>query len=336
MTRPPDGDEDLLIERLLGRLPAKDPAAGECPDEAALTAWLEGRSPPAGREAVEGHLARCDECLAVAAALRAERAAPGGRVLTLWRRAPVLTAAAALFLGIALGVLWTLQRRSGTGTDDQLAEAAGQLARAHPGSFGDFHPLTREERRVPRSVQRGDQDPVAIAPASKILEDRPTFRWRALPGCPGYRLEVRVFGGEPKWTLVHEVAKPADDGEVAVPYPGAERELAAGARYEWIVSGEGPLGRRESRQVFGVADLEERAAWDRDRAACRSAAPPRIADLLEAHLAVRRGYLLEAEQAARRQLAVGPADGAARETLYYILRRLDSPESEALAPDADR
>lgn len=101
--------------------------SGECPDELALAAWLDGRARPELADRIEAHLAECPDCLAAAADLRAilagspmlaprqavERAKALGRTRLrrhagLWARAgrwAAVAAAAVLvsYAGLAVG-----------------------------------------------------------------------------------------------------------------------------------------------------------------------------------------------------------------------------------------
>jgi hypothetical protein len=100
-------------------------------------------------------------------------------------------------------------------------------------------------------------------------------------------------------------------------FPAAEQELEPGARLLWRVVAVDLPGRPEARGGFAVATLEERRAFEAAREELGRLADRRVRLLLEAHLALRRGWASEAEAAARAFVAEHPDDPLGRQTLRH-------------------
>ena len=63
-------DRDLSIERLLRRsLPTREARGGDCPDVDALAAFADDALAPGERQTVESHVADCQRCQALTAAM---------------------------------------------------------------------------------------------------------------------------------------------------------------------------------------------------------------------------------------------------------------------------
>ena len=94
-----------------------------------------------------------------------------------------------------------------------------------------------------------DGAPMLLSPRSTaLLEDAPTFRWRAVTGAARYRVHVNTAAGVEMW--VREV--PAAAGaEPALAYPADAARMAAGAEYQWEIEAMDEKGalRREATLV---------------------------------------------------------------------------------------
>ncbi len=314
----PDRPEEDPVVGFLVRRYAPDAPVGPCPEEDLLAAMASGGLLPEERERLVDHLSGCERCGGVVAALSKGEApgiprAPSRRgVLRLpvpsWAagrrgkagsplrsieiRLPV--AAAAVLLALA-GVFLGTRIRSGSpgvdgrpasDTDGILLASAADLALSRPDLFRDFAPLSREERLADAPSVRGTVSSL-ILPAGKILETRPSFRWQDRPPVAEREVVLRTPAGAVVFRARARAPLPV--------YPEDAPPLDPGSSYSWTVSG---LGER----IFAVATSEERAAWEAAVSAIEAQAPAGVRDLLVSHLALRRGFLGEAEQAARRHL----------------------------------
>jgi hypothetical protein len=332
--KPTDDEEsERMLRLLLRRFDPLGGDAGGCPGDHVLATLLDGRLLPAEREVLERHLAGCRECHEVLATLRAAgaplrapapaAAPPAGRRLRLPIWLPT-AAAAAVVLG-ALLVPGLLRARGGP--EERLVAAARALTAARPDLFGDLRVLGAAERAAPAPSPRRDGAGLALVhPSGRVLEPRPSFRWRTAAGVGEVRITVRGPAGV-LWSAPVPDAGPGA-GEVRFPYPEREPALPAGVEGSWQVAGEGLLGPVEETRSFRVATPAERAAWSEAAREIDARAPAAERALLRAQLAIRREYLAEAETAAREALAARPGDALARETLALVLRLLGLPAAE--------
>lgn len=178
-----------------------------------------------------------------------------------------------------------------------LAQASSTAAREQPNRQGMIRPIP------------GTAVPVAPRNGIAVLGPRPTFRWFAVPGATGYRIQIqRAGGGTPMrydagtdtvWTL------PAD----APP-------LVPGETYRWTVGAE-PSGRVAQPQTFRVIDAAGYAALAEALAAITEAGFDPAGDgLFLAALAYRdAGLYYEAERA----LALMERSGTALGRDFYLL-----------------
>lgn len=105
-------DRDRSIERLLRRTPETEaPLSGDCPDIEALAALADDALSAAERRRVEAHLADCDRCQAMTAAMIRTAAEDVGIPTPFWsRRLNWLVPAAAAATAVALWVAVPGQR----------------------------------------------------------------------------------------------------------------------------------------------------------------------------------------------------------------------------------
>jgi len=297
-------DDERTFETLVRRLAPGDAAPGNaCPRPDLLVGYADGRLLTRERERLEGHLAACETCRSLVAGL-AETAVPAatgrGRLVVLARAWPYL-AAAGVILAVALAALGPgllFGRRS---TDELLVAAASDLARARPDLFGGFRALDAAERAATDgTVLRSSGAVTLLAPRGKVLETRPAFRWE---GGGRATVVLETDDGRPLWR--------AEGGE-ELGYPEREAPLAPGSACIWSVE---TGATRSDGLLFHVASAAERDAAAAARATVDARAPARVAKLLYAHWALRRGLLAEAERATRAYLADHPGDVAGQETL---------------------
>jgi hypothetical protein len=117
-------------------------------------------------------------------------------------------------------------------------------------------------------------------------------------------------------------------GETTLAFPSDRPALEPGGKYLWDVAGKGPLGRVEAARAFTVATDEERRRFEDARRAIERLADHRVAPLVVAHYALRRGLLGEAERASRAAWSRDANDPIVRGTLVHVLRQLRSPDVE--------
>jgi hypothetical protein len=195
--------------------------------------------------------------------------------------------------------------------DGGLEEAARARAAAAPALFADFRPLDREALAGGAAPERPRLR--VLRPAAVSLDDRPSIRWTPLEGATRY--EVRLLDEDGR-----ELRRMDAGADGLEPYTA----LARGRRYVvevvgWAGSARVPLALRRS---FVVASAEEAFRFQDLRAGVEAHAPEALRPLLVAHLALRAGFLVEAEEAAAASVAARPEDLLARETLSHVRRRL--------------
>jgi len=207
--------------------PILDPAAGHL-DDSQIGQYIEGAVPPGSRAALDEHLAGCASCRAEVNDLRQFRAAsraPAAPVKKPPRlfglsRATMAVAAAALAATICIAVIGLARRRTVPASAEPFAvllndggQAVGLDAR---GNLRGLANLSDAESAAIAAVLRGSGLPLpappsgltqpaahlrsAAGPAPEFaatdplgrvtLEDRPVFRWTALPGASSYRVAI--------------------------------------------------------------------------------------------------------------------------------------------------
>jgi hypothetical protein len=281
-----------------------------CPPPERLAGYVEGRLLDRERAAVEAHGADCAACRAALVGLLAE---PAGKVLRPRRWIPIAAAAAA----VLLAALCLVPRRGDTATG--LEAAALDLAEARPDLFRGFRPVGPADPLPPSLAQRRGAL-AQFAPAGRILDPRPRFRWEGVPGVARWRVALLTDEGDPIWE--------ADAEGADLAYPSGRPDLDPGRRYLWDVSGEGPLGPAGGRRAFDVASTEERDRFAEASREIDRLAPARLRPLLRAHLALRRGLYAAAEEEAAAFVAAEPADAAGRDALDAARRALGRAPSE--------
>ena len=237
-------DRDQSIERLLRALPRSGDGTlhdGSCPDAETLAALADNTLLPAVRREIETHVAECDRCQMLTAALvRSERLADdtteeAARVQS-WKRRAVnwLVPAAAAATAVALWVIVPGQRTSApeeATLDRQIAAAppapatetpTSQTSQGPVGALRDQSATASAEARADRAVPEVAQHrhvvppvvrdgnvrvsiPVEIARAHLV---RPRSRRVARRTAEHAAAEVESHG--------HDVARVGRHGEVAV------------------------------------------------------------------------------------------------------------------------
>jgi hypothetical protein len=273
------------------------------------------------RDAVERHLARCETCRSIAAAVAAEVGAraedapiPAARGSAPWWTPARVAAAAVVLVAVGVALAFALKRPSAPPTTDEvLVATAKDLARAHPGLFEGFSPLSEQERRADgRDRHRGTGELALLEPAGKVLETRPRLRWEGDHGAERWVVVVARADGT--------VVLRAEPSGPSLEWPKDAADLEPGVAYQWTVTGTWPGGEEKARGVFEVASAEDGSAFEAAVRAIDAGAPAKVRRLLEAHLAFRRGYLARAVEAARAAVAEAPGDAAAVETLALVER----------------
>jgi hypothetical protein len=212
------------------------------------------------------------------------------------------------------------------GTEEALQASALRAARARPDLFpAGVVPFTGAERLAEaRGAARSGGDPVPLAPAGKVLEVRPAFRWEAAgPGTATVTLSDAAGG------VLWKRSISSSGRRAELPFPPDEPALAVGKSYAWEVVVRGDLGSGDS----GPRDFEvsPRAWFDERAAALEAAAEPEVRLLVRAHWALRERFLAEAEAAARSFHQANPDDLVGRQTLLLVLRRTGSSDADEIA-----
>jgi hypothetical protein len=185
--------------------------------------------------------------------------------------------------------------------------AAADLAGARPDLFGGFRALDAAERAAPGGVVLRSGGPVTlVAPRGKVLETRPAFRWE---GAGRATVILETDDGRPLWRA---------EGDGTLAWPEREAPLEPGSGCIWSVE---TGGARTDGALFHVAAAADRDAVAAARAVIQARAPARVAGLVFAHWALRRGFPGEAERATRAFLAEQPGDAAGQETLRRLTGR---------------
>ncbi len=347
-------DPNDPIEAWIGRGPPAG-ALDACPDENRLAGYAEGRLPAPARPALEAHLARCEVCRGLVAALADGVAAAAGSEevgglgeeeaappvvrpagvppipsLAAARarrvRAIALAAAAAVFvLGTGLALRAWFAGATSSSFDVAIAAAAERLRAAEPTLLADLAPIGAAERAggavdTPRSGVR------ILEPAETVLSPKPPVSWEPVPGATGY--VVTFSDAKTGAAIAHTKTGAPRLG----PWVGKDL-LVPGGTYLVEVEAQGDLGTQKASRVFRVATPE----LVRDYAAAaemleRKASPPDVA-YLTASLAVRKGLLLEAEKVLSRAAGQGPTNigpthpafAATLELRAHVRRRLSWP-----------
>ena len=300
------------------------PAVGRipCPDRNLLAGWAEGRLLEEEREIVEGHMADCAGCRA--AAVGAYPPAPSSPRIPLRRLVP---AAAAAILLLAVGILWPRPRPPVPGLERRLAVAAADLARRDPERLDGFLPIPPDELRRRSDPVRGT-GLRAATPVGRLLDGRPEFRWFGGAAGEPANVALELPGGTVAWT--------AEARGDRLPFPASAAPLVPGKTYTWSVTRRGPLGPEEDRRAFSVLEESERGSFSTALASIDGAAPPDLASLLKAHLALRRDLPAEAERFARGAVAALPDEPLARWTLFQAVERQRDPAADGLFVEASQ
>lgn len=298
------------------------PGPGACPDANLLVGWAEARLDDDRRRAIEEHLAACDDCRGQALVLREELApvssAPPARLPFPLRllRGPLAIAALAL---LAVGVGVFLLARSPVrpiDEDERLLAEAASLRAAEPVLLADLAPTP--SRRLPAVPDRAQRGGVLLTglPARYLADTRPTFAWEAVAGVDAYRVRLLDGQGAAVWTATTAASR--------LPWPSETSALVPGAAYVLEVRADAPLGAVEGRRGFELASTSdaERFHAARTRIEQRS---PAFASRLVAHLALARGFTLEALAAAEAALAASPGDADARRLRAHVAALLATP-----------
>jgi hypothetical protein len=239
-------DRDRPIEQLL-RQAHPTPATGhDCPDAETLAACADDALTAPARREVEGHIAACDRCQALIAAMvraampsgvSAGEAAPAG---THWRRAlNWLVPAAAAATAVALWVLVPGQR---TPLPEAPRQAQETTVASAPGSF-----------EAPPTVERLVEEPLRIpsdAPADDAARERETNALQSARPGPAARGDMAQTGdaaelqnrvgqanppAAPREGPIAEAAPAAPPAAAAPPLPAAmARRAEAVASFEVI------------------------------------------------------------------------------------------------------
>jgi hypothetical protein len=327
----PHAPRDEVLRRLLERHAAPPGAApeGPCPDPGQLVGLAEGRLLSHERDRVIAHVERCAACLE----LVGEWAVPSAVPVPAARSGPplwsvALAASLLVGVGIALAVARGLAgaRRHGD-PDHALVAAAAELVRDAPEELAGFAPLARAER-LSQEQRRERGGMRLLAPRGKVLAGRPVFRWEPVAGAEVYRVSVRAEDGRPVIERV-EVA-----GATSFEWPSDVPPPRPGAAYAYDVEADTPIAHHKTG-LFRVATAQEQAALEAQLEVIDRRAPRDLRAVLRAHLALRRGeYYGLAEAETRAVLKDRPDDSVARETLFWILRKLGASEAESLGVDA--
>jgi hypothetical protein len=238
--------------------------------------WVDGRADAVERELVEGHVEFCSACRAELDDLRQVGDTVAGRS----SKAGLRWMAAAAALAIVLGGLWLTRRneRAPSATSVRTTPAPNP-----PGPPPARDPLSPELRaQVERVIRTGElQKPEVVASlagnaspllgsepsgpafaliepiATVVLDARPTFRWKPLPGATSYRVTIADF----------QSGEIAASGSSTATSWQPHHALAPGRTYSWQVK-----ARRNGTEVtvplppapealFKIAKDEEIGQW---------------------------------------------------------------------------
>jgi hypothetical protein len=298
-------DDDVVKTLLAAR-----PGAETCPDAGLIVGWAEGRLEPERSHAVDEHLASCDACREEALLLRGElrAVAPAAAPRRSWAlrllKSPLAIAALAL---ATLGVgVWAFARQGDPGvapadTETRFVALAERLVQRDSVLFSGLVPqAVRTLDPAPERALRGGVSLLGL-PRSFLHETRPTFRWEAVAGAEGY--EVRLLDAQGRAVVSARSAGPAWTLDASQP------ALERGGKYVLEVRTDAALGPVVGRRGFAVASEEEVSAFERATQRARDSDAD-LSDLVRAHLALARGYTLEAQAATDAYLVRHPDDRA--------------------------
>jgi len=286
-----------------------------CPAPDALAGYVEHRLGTYGRTGLERHMSACRPCRDALAelvlSLHAESAS--GRSPVPVKRFSYSAAAVVLsFFGLAAAGVWQdHDRASAPGTTwGRLEAAAGELRGEHDGLFVDFQPYSRSELAdVPGAdVMRGTTR--RLTPVGNIHATQPEVNWFTVTGATSYVFTLRQADGSRIWRT--ETKSPT------LTWPEGATPLTPGLRYILSASADGLLGRETTSSAFSVASLEVKDRFERRRTAILSGEED-VAHLLEAHCALRMGFLEEAATALEKYRRRNPGDPLGSLTLAHIL-----------------
>ncbi len=307
-----DKPEELAAWLLL-RFGAASESAGGL-DEDLIVGYVEDRLTDEEKQLVEAQLARDPEARALLGLdLACSPVATAGAAL----RGARIAAAAIVLLAVGVGIFLATREDAAPSTRAQLTALATELA---------YGPLTDEELAARESTERGTL--VLRGPSHGVLDGRPIFRWKPVAGVDRYHLAVLddqarvVFETDATETKAGPMEQPLGTGD-----------------YVWEVTASGPLGALSARRAFWVPSISQRVLFRTMRDKIRNRASAWLADLAEAHLALRHELFAEALGPAQRFLDANPDDELGRATLRRVHRelRIDSfnqriqPEVRAVA-----
>jgi CHAT domain-containing protein len=338
-------EEDPVVGFLVRRYVRGAPA-GPCPEEDLLAAMAGGSLLAEERERLVEHLAACERCGGVVAALSKGKAPAGLRdparrgVLRIpipsWagRRgeagAPLRSieiglpvAAAALLLGVAGVFFGSRLLTRGPGVDGRPPLETARIPLDPAGGPAPSRPAP-------------ETDGILLASAADLARSRPALFRDFAPLSREERLAPppTIRGGasgliypagrilETRPSLRWEETRDGTEREVVVRASSGAAILRTSAKGSPL---EYPAGAPDldaggqyswtvsglGDQVFAVATSEERAEFESAVSAIGSQAPADVRELLLSHFALRRGYLGEAERSARRFLSASdiPREG---------------------------
>jgi len=266
-------DRDASIERLLGRAPSPDaqPPAS-CPDAETLAALLDTRLTSGARRDIEAHVADCQRCQALTAAMvRAESAAhadghvSGGAAWFTTGARKWLVPAAAAATAVALWVAIPGERTQPTETADSAAErqVATVPATAAPEPLRKDVPAApaaptevrgNTETRQGSIEERLERTAPAAAPVSPPTADQTRARESAVAGLEAQNERVGVRDNRvtiqaqqpiaeqaapaaPAPAALRSAQTPAVSFEVRSPNPAIRWRVGPGTRVEYSADG---------------------------------------------------------------------------------------------------
>jgi hypothetical protein len=227
---------------------------------------------------------------------------------------------------LALGITWIALQDGGSGLsasfDERLVAAADDLARAHSELFAGFRPLDVDELTSPGlGPVRGGRFRI-VHPAGVVLSERPALEFEAHLGAVTYDVNVT---STPDGTSLGTAKVTASDPRASVitcPWPLAA-DLPRGVTVILTVRATGAAGDAQTKKVFKVATADEEASWSKAKEAIAGQiADPSLRHGLLAHLALRRRFYQEAEEAVRSWLLAVRDDPHARAVQGYVDRLL--------------
>ncbi len=314
--------EDDGLASLLRRFPP--PPDEPCPDDNLVAAWAERRLEGERLARVEEHLSRCDACRAAGGELRGEFAIPSLSTARASRGVRLRAVAAAALLALGAGALYVARRPGPSASDEaRLVEVAQRLSREHPELYADLKLVDAAERAATSTdVTRAGL--AVLEPAGTIFPGSPRMACTEVAGATSYEFTLYDARGKMIWR------RPSG---AATTLAAADRPELDDGTYIVDVAATGALGKASASRTFRVASAAARTGWGQAVETVRRAEPD-LADLVLAHLAVRRDYLLEARRLASAwDRAHGTDSAAGRDLEVHVRRLLLWPEGAAPRDD---